>query len=177
MAPMHRAIPRLLLLLLLVLPALAWGASLPKEPKPPTPPPDEAGYGGKTLAELDALLQDPDPKQRVAALVALREAGTAAVPVLLWALDDEDASVRSAAIRTLGPLGPASEAAIPALTQLLLNDPMPAVRTQIIHTLGQMGPYALDAVPALRRLQRAADITTRVNAAQAIDRILASQRP
>jgi HEAT repeat protein len=123
------------------------------------------------------MLQDPDPKQRVTALVTLREAGAAALPIFLWALDDEEATVRIAAIRSLAPLGPATESATPALVTLLLTDPIPAVRTQIIHTLSQMRLYAAEALPALRKLQREADITTRVNASQAIQRILAAQRP
>jgi HEAT repeat protein len=149
------------------------GASPPK----PSAPPTEASYHGYTLTQLDTMLQDPDPKQRITALVSLRDAGHAALPIFTWALNDEDPTVRIEAIKSIGPLGAASESAAPLLSNLLLADPIPAVRTQLIYTLGQMGPYAAAAIPALRHLQRTADITTRINAAQTLDRIQNAQHP
>ncbi len=165
--------------LLLVLSLLPWLISATPAPqtKPPPPAPGEPSYGGKTLPELDTMLQNPDPKERLAAILSLRAAGASAIPIFLWAFDDENADVRIAAIKSLEPLGPRTEAATPALVDLLLNDPIPAVRMQILHTLGEMGLYAAAAVPTLRRLEREGDITTRLNATLAISRIRAAQRP
>ncbi len=166
----------LLLVLICLLPWLAAAAPAP-DSKPPPPPPGEPSYGGKTLPELDTMLQSPDPKVRLAAIIALRAAGASAVPIFIWAFDDDNADVRIAAIKSLEPLGPRTEAATPALVDLVLNDPIPAVRMQILHTLGEMGIYAADAIPTLRRLEKEGDITTRLNATLAINRIRAAQRP
>ncbi len=169
--------PRILFLLLLcLLPGLLSATPAP-DTKPPPPAPGEPSYGGKTLPELDTMLQSPDPKQRLAAILSLRAAGASAVPIFIWAFDDDNADVRIAAIKSLEPLGPRTEAATPALTELLLSDPIPAVRMQILHTLGEMGVYAAAALPTLRRLEREGDITTRLNATLAITRIRAAQRP
>jgi HEAT repeat protein len=156
------------LTLLLVATSPVWAAG--SAPEDPT-------YGGHTMAQLDAMIRDADPKQRVAAVTALRAVGADALPVFLWALNDEDPGVRMAALKAIARLGAASEKATATLAAILLSDPVPAVRTQTIHTLSQMGPYAIDAVPALRKLQREADITIRVNVSQALDRILARTGP
>ena len=143
----------------------------------PVTAPEEPTLQGRSVSRLEAMLLDSDPKQRLAAVVALRDAGISALPVFVWAFNDEDPNVRMAAVKSIGPFGAASQPAVPSLADLLLVDPIPAVKTQIVHTLGQIGPYATDAVPALRRLQREADLTLRVNATQALDRILVGQRP
>jgi hypothetical protein len=49
------------------------------------------------------MLQDPDRMQRVAALISLRDAGASALPSFLWALDNEEAAVCIAAVKSLGP--------------------------------------------------------------------------
>jgi len=121
------------------------------------------------------MLQSSDPKERADAIVVLRHAGASAVPVFIWALDDEDPGVRIAAVKSFDGLGAAAERAAVPLANLLAVDPIPAVQTQIIHTLGQMGPHATDAIPTLRRLQREATLTIRVHASKALNRILDSQ--
>jgi len=60
------------------------------------------------------MLESADPKQRLNALLLLREMGTAAVPLFIWALQDEDPSVRIAAVKSFVSLAAASEpAAVP----------------------------------------------------------------
>ena len=142
-------------------------------PTPPAPP-GEPTLRGYTKAQLEAMLESADPKQRVNALLLLRETGATAVPIFIWALQDEDPSVRIAAVKSFVPLGTASEPAAVPLANLLETEPIPAVQKQIIFTLGQMGPYATEAVPVLRQLQREANLVVRVNASQALDRILSS---
>jgi HEAT repeat protein len=80
-------------------------------------------------------------------------------------------------VNSFRPLGPDSEPAATPLANLLEVEPLPAVRNQIIFTLWQMGPYAAQAIPTLRRLQRDGSITVRLNASQALERILGSQPP
>jgi hypothetical protein len=128
-----------------------------------------------TASQLETMLQSSDPKERADAIVILRHAGASAVPVFIWALDDEDRGVRIAAVKSFDTLGAAAEPAAVPLANLLAVDPIPAVQTQIIHTLGQMGPYAAGAIPTLRRLQREATLAIRVHASKALNRILDSQ--
>ncbi len=134
-----------------------------------------ASLQGYTGTQLETMLLSSDPKERADAIVILRQAGASAVPVFIWALDDEDPGVRIAAVKSFDALGVAAEPAAVPLATLLAMDPIPAVQTQIIHTLGQMGPHAADAIPTLRRLQREAALTIRVHASKALNRILDSQ--
>ena len=145
-------------------------------PAPATPPatPGEPTLRGYTTAQLVTMLESADPRQRLNALLLLRETGVAAVPVFIWALQDEDPNVRIAAVKSFVSLGAASEPAAVPLANLLETEPIPAVQKQIIFTLGQMGPYATEAVPMLRQLQREANLVIRVNASQALERILNS---
>jgi len=53
------------------------------------------------------------------ALEALGANGSAAVPALIKALDDEDRDGRRVAARVLGEIGPAAKDALPALQKLL----------------------------------------------------------
>ncbi len=157
-----------------ILPSQAFTADAPSPP--PTPPPvAQPTLHGYTAAQLGDLLQSPDPKNRLNAILMLRDLGGRAVPWFIWALGDDDPSVRTAAIQSVRPLGPASEPAAGPLADLLEVEPIPAVRNQIIFTLGQMGPYAAQAVPVLQRLQREGNITVRLNASQALEHILGNQ--
>ncbi len=149
----------------------AIAADAPPPPPAPAAPPQPTLHG-YTAAQLEALLQSPDPKNRLNAILMLRDLGGKAVPWFVWGLGDDDPSVRIAAIQSLRPLGPASEPAAGPLADLLDVEPIPAVRNQIIFTLGSMGRYAAAAVPALQRLQRDGNITVRLNASQALEHIL-----
>lgn len=158
----------------LLSPAGTRAASSPTQVPAPPASPGEPTIRGYTKAQLHTMLESADPKQRLNALLLLRETGAAAVPVFIWALQDEDAGVRIAAVKSFVSLGAASEPAAVPLANLLETEPIPAVQKQIIFTLGQMGPYATEAVPVLRHLQREATLVVRVNASQALDRILNS---
>ena len=157
-----------------LLPLRALAAEAPPSPTAP-PPAAQPTLHGYTAAQLEALLQSPDPKNRLNAILMLRDLGAKAVPWFVWALGDDDPSVRIAAVQSLRPLGPDSEPAAGPLADLLEVEPIPAVRNQIIFTLGQMGPYAAQAIPVLQRLQREGNITVRLNASQALEHILGNQ--
>ncbi len=142
---------------------------------PTAPVPTQPTLHGYTTTQLQEMLESPDPKNRLNAILMLRDLGSRAVPVFLWALDDPDPSVRIAAVNSFRPLGADSEPAAGPLADLLEIEPVPAVRNQIIFTLGQMGAYASPAVEVLRRLQRDGNLTVRLNASQALEHILATQ--
>ena len=95
---------------------------------------------------------------------ALRRIGSAAVPVLISRLKDEDAKTRLEAAESLGSIGPAAAAAVPALITLLKDerkvliaeavqaewgfeaDYTPEVRRCAVEALGRIGPAAMPAL-------------------------------
>lgn len=72
----------------------------------------------------------------------------AAIPGLIAALKDQDATVRSWSVLALGTIGPDAKAAVPGLTQALLDQTV-RVRQVAAAALGRIGPQAKSAVPAL----------------------------
>jgi hypothetical protein len=163
-----------LVLLSLLLPAARPRPLLAAEAPPSTAPPHERTLHGKTASEIEAMLTDNDPDKRKEALLMLKDVGAAAVPVYIWALNDENPGIRLTAVKALIPLGAATEPAAVPLVELLAIEPLPSIQREIIYVLGVMGPYAAEAVPALRRLQKEASLPVRVNASQALDHILNS---
>src|SRR5262245_35577210 len=75
---------------------------------------------GKPVSHWVWALQDPDPKVRQKAVVALGHVGTAdpaAIPAVTGAVKDRDAGVRRAAVLALLAIGPEARDALPALTE------------------------------------------------------------
>jgi HEAT repeat protein len=90
----------------------AWGQSEPMS-------------DGHTLSEWIADLKAAAPVSRNAAAYEIAGMGAAAapaVPALIAALDDEVAAVRFPVTVALGEIGPAAEAAIPRLKQVMEED-------------------------------------------------------
>lgn len=94
-------------------------------------------YHGRAMAQWEGDLSQPVPEVRRRAALALAHFGADAVPVLVQALDDEDFSVRAAASRALGEIGPAASAALPALVNAM-DDENTAVRKAAERALGQV---------------------------------------
>jgi HEAT repeat protein len=90
-----------------------------------------------------------------------------AVPMLVRALADKRA--REGAVRAIGRIGPAANAAVPALIPLLKDDSW-VVRLFAAKAIGKIGPGAGQAVPALIEFIRVRDdfilgLSQRVSAA------------
>jgi HEAT repeats len=112
-----------------------------------------------------------------------------ALPALIKALRDSDASVRVQAAGVLGKLGADASNAVPALTTLLedhargqialapggMKLPIPGFGSDVqfaaMQALGKIGPPARGAVPALTALLRGKDAFTSGKAAVALWRI------
>ncbi len=80
------------------------------------------------------------------------EGGTEALALILGALSDPDAAVRSSAASTVAEIGPGAAAAIPMLTEML-DDPDRNARWSAVRALAAMGPFARASGPALLRLR------------------------
>ncbi len=122
----------------------ARATSVVEEAPPPTPPGE--------IERLAADLRGPDPDLRVEAAVALRALGEAAVPVFLDLLRSGDAHGRALAARSLGRMGRAATAAVPALADALAD---PALRPLAVEALAAIGDRA--AIGPLLPLLRDAD--------------------
>jgi HEAT repeat protein len=87
---------------------------------------------GRTLTQWIADLKAPAPQTRNAALYEISGMGPAAapaVPALIVALDDPEATVRFPATVALAEIGPAARAAVPKLKQMMeeeINDEIAA---------------------------------------------------
>jgi HEAT repeat protein len=87
---------------------------------------------GRTLTQWIADLKAPAPQTRNAAAYEISGMGPAAapaVPALIVALDDPEATVRFPATVALAEIGPAARAAVPKLKQMMeeeINDEIAA---------------------------------------------------
>ena len=87
--------------------------------------------GGRPAAAWVADLNSPDNRVRKKAVQELGHIGTAdraAVPALIGALKDNDATVREAAVLALLAIGPPAAQAGPALIEVRDTDPVSNVR-------------------------------------------------
>jgi HEAT repeat protein len=134
-------------------------------------------YEGKSVAELEKMLKDEDPKvQARGAFGAGREPDKARqlVPALRGALASKDALVREYAAQALGQAGPGAAEAVAALTAAL-SDPEWTVQRQAALALGKIGSRAQSAVPALEKLTNHSSQPLRAAVEQALKQIQSTQ--
>ena len=117
-----------------------------------------APYAGKSAAELERMLGDPNPTVQAQGAYGLSRLGAearSAVPALVDALK-KSRPVRQNAALALGQMGRHARDAVPALCEAL-GDSDWAVRRQAALALGKIGAEARSAIPALQRLSRDPD--------------------
>jgi HEAT repeat protein len=125
-------------------------------------------YEGKSVAELERMLEGPDPAAQVQGAFGLGRLGAAArpaAPALMRALKSPDALVRQQAAGALGQVG--AEEAVPALAEAL-RDAEWSVRRQAAVALGQLGSPARAAEAALRKCERDPNALVRKAAREAL---------
>jgi HEAT repeat protein len=119
-------------------------------------------------------LGDVDDEIRELAATALAEFGPdaqIALPELIQATTDENATVRRRAIRTIGFIGPiAAEDAIPAV-EAASEDADDSVALQAIATLGEFGPMSAPAIPVMLAAIWTGDARKRAVAGAALQRV------
>jgi HEAT repeat protein len=91
-------------------------------------------------------------RSAAAALCRIGPAAQAAWPQIKIALGDEDATLRSEAIRVAGVIGKQQPQVVPMLARIAVEDANLETRLAAIQELGQLGDAARDAAPALSRL-------------------------
>jgi HEAT repeat protein len=89
------------------------------------------------------------------------------VPVLRGALTDVDSRVRSAALGSLGEMGPAAHPAVSEIAREL-KDVAWSQRGTAARALGNVGPEARVAIPSIREALRDEELAVRVEAAVAL---------
>jgi HEAT repeat protein len=125
----------------------------------------------KARSALESL-RSSDPRERLAAMSALKELGRAAVhavPALLLALDDSDPTVRRVAALALGATG--AEPGVVDRLARALTDPEAWVREVVAKTLGGLGCRARAAEEALTRATQDRSTTVQNAARQALDQV------
>lgn len=112
----------------------------------------------------EQLKSAKDPKKKAEALEELGKLGqimkslvTSAVPEIVKALGDKEASVRKAAAVAYGKVDPDPKDAVPALVKLLKEDKDEGVKIAAAQGLAAMGDKAKDAMPELRAIQKSED--------------------
>jgi HEAT repeat protein len=131
---------------------------------------NKAPHEGKSVAELELMLQSDDPDMQVAAAFGLGQHGAQAqpaVPALINALNGKETLVRAHAALALGRIGPDAHAAVRALTDRL-SDPEWTVRRQAALALGRIGKAAQAAIPALEEMAEDSDQLMRKAAEEAL---------
>lgn len=129
--------------------------------------------GSRSLREWIDTLSSADPgSRRTAAEILMRLGRDAkpAIPALIHASSDPDASVRCYAIHALGAIGPEAREAIPNLIRAT-TDPDVSVRSSAIRALGSIGPESREVVPALAQASRDARFDIWVAALNALAEI------
>jgi HEAT repeat protein len=119
------------------------------------------------LPQLTKLLEDKDEVIRLRAAYSMSVfglGGRAAVPILVDALQHENADERTRAVEGLQRIG---LPAVPSLTRKL-EDPNPKVRNSAAEALGKIGSDARDAVPNLIKVLKDPDASVRRHAAAAL---------
>ncbi len=90
------------------------------------------------------------------AIAALGGLGAEAVPTLLKTLRHKDDRVRNVTATALGRLGNDAQAAVPALSEVVIKDR--AVQMSALKALEELGPVAADAVAPLGQLLRGENV-------------------
>jgi HEAT repeat protein len=131
------------------------------------PPKDEPVHAGKSVQEWIKGLHDASPKVREESAEALGAIGPAAEAAVPALIATFKDDDNSVRFAASCALGDIGKAAVPALVRAL-DDPEYIVRGLAATALGQIGPDANAALPALRRLLEKETDNTRLDVAGAI---------
>lgn len=104
----------------------------------------------KPPGEWIEMLNDKNPCNRTAAILALEKMGPDVVPELIKVLQEKDARLRHDILAIFYDLGPEAKAAVPCLVSLIQDpDEAECNRLMVGKILWKMGPDAKESVPVL----------------------------
>lgn len=143
---------------------------------------EEPSFGGRKLSEWQSMLkEDPTPRKRRAAVVALGQIGAdnrEVLPVVLVAVGkalraDASPAVRQQAAVVLGQqrVDEKTAGVLPDLIEAVRIEKDPSVRRELATATGRYGAYAKQAVGPLAPFLKDADPAVRAAAADALGRI------
>lgn len=143
---------------------------------------EEPSFSGRKLSEWQTMLkEDPTPRKRRAAVVALGQIGAdnrEVLPIVLVAVGkalraDASPAVREQAALVLGQQRVDEKTAgiLPDLVEALRIEKEPTVRRELAVAVGRYGAYAKQAVGPLAPFLKDADPLVRAAAADALGRI------
>lgn len=143
---------------------------------------EEPTFGGRKLSEWQTMLkEDPTPRKRRAAVVALGQIGAdnrEVLPGVLVAVGkalraDASPAVRQQAAVVLGQqrVDDKTAGVLPDLVEAIRIEKEPAVRRELAVAAGRYGAYAKQAVGPLAPFLKDADPAVRAAAADALGRI------
>jgi hypothetical protein len=141
----------------------------PVKPPPPERPPLVLTSIDQALDELIAALDEHRPKDYKAAAAYLESRGAEAVGPIESRLSSEGLSA-PAEIALVRQLGPAGEAALPALEKLTDPSQKEIVRINAIGQIGRVRPVTPRATDFLRAILRDGELRDRAEALEALDR-------
>lgn len=122
------------------------------------------------IGKLVETLGADKREERESAAGALVKLGAKAIPALVVALSDKDATVRELAARSLGAIGPMATPSVDALASAL-SDRAAKVRAASGWALSEIGPKAALAVGALAGALSDEDAEVRMHAVRALGAI------
>lgn len=142
--------------------------------------PGEVTYKGKPLSHYVRQLNDKDFTTRLFAFSAFDQIGPAAgaaVPGLIAVLEgneparqENEPSLKGAAIAALGAIGPAAAPAVPKIAEALASNDV-ELRRAAAKSLARIGPAAKEAVPALVSALQEPVMDVRISVIQALGEI------
>jgi HEAT repeat protein len=121
------------------------------------------------MPAIGKIMDGARPESMNNIVEAVADAGAAAVPILIKALDDTTQRAKVAAI--LSRLGPDAKDAAPVLANILDKDKSPAARREALIALGSIGPFAYAQSPSIANVLHEDDSQLRAAACYALGKI------
>lgn len=120
---------------------------------------EAAGKAEEAKKHLETLKTSKDAKKKAEALTELGKLGQImkslaepAIPDMMKALEDKDATIRKAAAEAIGKCDPDPKEVVPVLVKMMKEDKDEGVQLGAIHGLASMTDKAKDAMPDLREI-------------------------
>lgn len=116
-------------------------------------------------------IKSADPQERASSLLrmaAKKDQAKKVIPLIVKALDEEEAMVRAAALSALAAFGEDADPCLEKLHEMSLEDPEASVRMSAVSTLSQLAPSDSDTLATLTAALQDKDFSVASKAAMHI---------